>query len=45
MTKYPKHQPYHPQIKDALRDGLRAVKNALDDQALVPGAGAFEVGG
>lgn len=31
------------QINDACRDGLRAVKNALEDQALVPGAGAFEV--
>ena len=31
------------QIQDALRDGLRAVKNALEDEALVPGAGAFEV--
>lgn len=31
------------QIQDALRDGLRAVKNALEDQALIPGAGAFEV--
>ena len=31
------------QIKDALRDGLRAVKNAIEDGALVPGAGAFEV--
>lgn len=31
------------QIKDAIHDGLRAVKNALDDGALVPGAGAFEV--
>lgn len=29
--------------QDALRDGLRAVKNALEDNALVPGAGAFEV--
>ena len=26
-----------------MRDGLRAVKNTLDDGALVPGAGAFEV--
>jgi T-complex protein 1 subunit zeta len=32
------------QIKDAARDGLRAVKGAIDDMALVPGAGAFEVG-
>ncbi|CAN0362448.1 unnamed protein product [Ectocarpus sp. 6 AP-2014] len=31
------------QIKDAIRDGLRAVKNTIDDQAVVPGAGAFEV--
>jgi T-complex protein 1 subunit zeta len=31
------------QIQDALRDGLRAVKNAIDDKALIPGAGAFEV--
>ncbi|XP_062816553.1 T-complex protein 1 subunit zeta [Anolis carolinensis] len=31
------------QIKDALRDGLRAVKNALEDGCVVPGAGALEV--
>jgi T-complex protein 1 subunit zeta len=31
------------QIKDAVRDGLRAVKNAIEDHALVPGAGAFEL--
>ncbi|CDO76016.1 hypothetical protein BN946_scf184665.g8 [Trametes cinnabarina] len=31
------------QTQDAIRDGLRAVKNALEDEALVPGAGAFEV--
>jgi len=31
------------QIKDAVRDGLRAVKNLLDDKSLVPGAGAFEI--
>jgi T-complex protein 1 subunit zeta len=31
------------QTQDALRDGLRAVKNAVEDAALVPGAGAFEV--
>ena len=28
------------QIKDAVRDGLRAVKNALEDGCVVPGAGA-----
>lgn len=31
------------QIHDALRDGLRSVKNAIEDGALIPGAGAFEV--
>jgi len=31
------------QIKDAIRDGLRAVKNCIDDKRVVPGAGAFEV--
>jgi len=32
------------QMKDALRDGLRAVSNTVEDKALVPGAGAFEIG-
>ena len=31
------------QVKDAVRDGLRAVKNALEDGCVVPGAGAYEV--
>lgn len=31
------------QLKDAVHDGLRAIKNAVEDQCLVPGAGAFEV--
>lgn len=31
------------QINDAIRDGLRAVKNAIEDEYLVPGAGAFQV--
>ncbi|KFO74511.1 T-complex protein 1 subunit zeta, partial [Cuculus canorus] len=31
------------QIKDAVRDGLRAVKNAIEDGCVVPGAGALEV--
>jgi T-complex protein 1 subunit zeta len=30
------------QVKDAIRDGLRCVKNVFDDQSIVPGAGAFE---
>ncbi|CAG8438105.1 12040_t:CDS:2 [Funneliformis caledonium] len=32
------------QINDAIRDGLRAVKNAIEDKCIVPGAGAFQVG-
>uniref|UniRef100_A0A8C2PQJ3 Chaperonin containing TCP1, subunit 6A (zeta 1) n=1 Tax=Cyprinus carpio TaxID=7962 RepID=A0A8C2PQJ3_CYPCA len=31
------------QIKDAVRDGLRAVKNAIEDGSVVPGGGAFEM--
>lgn len=31
------------QIKDAIRDGLRAVKNAIEDNCVLPGAGAFEI--
>mmetsp|Transcript_18184 Transcript_18184/g.39636 ORF Transcript_18184/g.39636 Transcript_18184/m.39636 type:complete len:544 (+) Transcript_18184:197-1828(+) len=31
------------QAKDAIKDGLRALKNALEDGAVVSGAGAFEV--
>lgn len=31
------------QIKDAIRDGLRAVKNAIEDSCVIPGAGAFEI--
>ncbi len=31
------------QLKDAVRDGLRAVRNTIEDGSLVPGAGAFEV--
>ncbi|KAJ1184677.1 hypothetical protein NDU88_001480 [Pleurodeles waltl] len=31
------------QIKDAIRDGLRAVKNAIEDGCVVAGAGAVEV--
>ncbi|XDA74873.1 hypothetical protein R6Z07F_005102 [Ovis aries] len=31
------------QIKDAIRDGLRAVKNAIDDGCVVPGAGTVEM--
>merc|ERR1712004_699856 len=31
------------QVKDAVRGGLRAVKNALEDGCVVPGAGAYEV--
>lgn len=31
------------QIKDAIKDGLRAVTNVIEDKFLVPGAGAFEI--
>ncbi|XP_055854405.1 T-complex protein 1 subunit zeta [Episyrphus balteatus] len=31
------------QIKDAIRDGLRAINNAINDKCLIPGAGAFEI--
>uniref|UniRef100_F6Q0U4 T-complex protein 1 subunit zeta n=1 Tax=Ciona intestinalis TaxID=7719 RepID=F6Q0U4_CIOIN len=31
------------QIKDAVRDGLRAVKNAIEDDCVVPGAGGFQI--
>lgn len=26
------------QIKDAIRDGLRAINNAIEDKAVIPGA-------
>ena len=31
------------QLKDAIRDGLRAVKNTIEDKCVLPGAGAFEI--
>jgi len=31
------------QIKDAIRDGLRAVKNTIEDKCVLPGAAAFEI--
>merc|ERR1712202_84000 len=31
------------QTKDAVSDGLRAVKNAIEDGCVVPGAGAYEI--
>lgn len=31
------------QMKDAIRDGLRAVQNTVEDEAVLPGAGAFEL--
>ncbi|XP_074040697.1 chaperonin containing TCP1 subunit 6 [Leptinotarsa decemlineata] len=31
------------QIKDSVRDGLRAINNAIEDKAVIPGAGAFEI--
>ena len=31
------------QTKEAIRDGLRAIKNTIEDKAVLPGAGAFEI--
>ncbi|RLN68831.1 hypothetical protein BBJ28_00002713 [Nothophytophthora sp. Chile5] len=31
------------QIKDGIRDGIRAVNNAIEDKGVVPGAAAFEL--
>lgn len=43
LIKAPNHHSLN-QINDAIRDGLRAVKNAIEDAALIPGAGAFQAG-
>eukprot|EP01046_Picozoa_sp_COSAG06_P016191 COSAG06_NODE_1064_length_10862_cov_62.026573_3_plen_537_part_00 len=37
------HNHVIEQIKETVRDGLRAVRNVLDDKCVIPGAGAFEV--
>jgi len=31
------------QTKEAIRDGLRAIKNTMEDKCVVPGGGAFEI--
>ena len=31
------------QLKDAVKDGLRAVVNTIEDGCVIPGAGAFEI--
>jgi T-complex protein 1 subunit zeta len=31
------------QLKDAIRDGLRAVKNTIDDKCVIAGGGAWEI--
>ena len=31
------------QLKDAVRDGMRAVVNTIEDAAVVPGGGSFEI--
>jgi T-complex protein 1 subunit zeta len=31
------------QTKEAIRDGLRAIRNTMEDKCVIPGAGAFEV--
>jgi len=33
------------QVKDAVHDGLRSVKNTIEDKFILPGAGAFEIAG
>ncbi len=30
-------------LKEAVRDGLRAVRNVIEDGCVIPGAGAFEI--
>jgi T-complex protein 1 subunit zeta len=42
LIKGPNSHTLH-QIKDGVRDGLRAVTNAIHDGCVVPGAGAFEI--
>nr|AGM32838.1 chaperonin family, CCT zeta subunit [Coptotermes formosanus] len=37
------NQPPLKRIQDAVKDGLRAVNNAMEAKFVVPGAGAFEV--
>ena len=31
------------QTKDAIKDGLRSVANAISDKSVIPGGGAFEI--
>jgi len=31
------------QLKEAVRDGIRAVRNTIEDECVIPGAGAFEI--
>jgi T-complex protein 1 subunit zeta len=31
------------QTRDAIRDGLRAVSNTIQDKCILPGAGSFEI--
>jgi len=37
------HDHIIKQIKEATRDGLRAVLNGINDKSVLPGAGAFEI--
>ena len=32
---------FYNKLKDAIRDGLRAVSNVIKDASILPGAGAF----
>lgn len=42
-SPYTIHPSLRAQIKDAVRDGLRAVTNTVNDESVIPGAGAYEV--
>jgi len=37
------HKYITSQIQDAVRDGVRSVKNTIEDGCVVPGAGAFSI--
>jgi len=42
LVRGPNDHTIH-QIKDALQDGLRAVRNLFQDESVIPGGGAFQV--
>jgi len=42
LVRGPNDHTIH-QIKDAVQDGLRAVRNLFQDESVIPGGGAFQV--